>query len=65
MINTIPKYKTYTLSGKEKNIVKLCHDRTFKTIFRKNPDVLARLISDIIDIPYEDLKGNIVLLVMN
>ena len=57
MINT--KDKLYTISNNKKDIVKLCHDRSFKLIFRKCPNVLARLISDIIGIPYEDIEGKI------
>ena len=39
----------------------LCYDIVFKTIFTKYPNLLAKLISDITEIPYPLLKDNIFL----
>ena len=50
----------YSLSDSPKDIVKLCYDKSFKTIFTSCPNVLAKMISDIIDIPYEDIVGKII-----
>ena len=40
--------------------IQLCYDKVFKKVFRDNPNALAKLISDIIGIPYLEIKDNIV-----
>ena len=37
----------------------LCYDIVFKTLFTTFPNILAKLISDITNIPYELLEDNI------
>ena len=39
---------------KERNIPKLYKDRVFKSIFKDNPNILAKMLADIIGINYED-----------
>ena len=39
--------------------IQLCYDKVFKKVFRDNPNALAKLISDIIEIPYLEIKDNI------
>ena len=39
--------------------IQLCYDKVFKKVFRDNPNALAKLISDITEIPYLEIKDNI------
>ena len=39
--------------------IQLCYDKVFKKVFKDNPNALAKLISDITEIPYLEIKDNI------
>lgn len=43
------------------NFSLLCYDIIFKTIFGSNPNILAKIISDITKLPYSLLKDNLIL----
>jgi len=57
MTTTLSKEK---LLGNPKYIVPISYDLMFRELFGKNPDVTAFLISALLGIPYEDVKGKII-----
>lgn len=46
-------------TNKTSKIPLICRDSVFKSVFIDNPNVLAKMISDITNTPYKDLKDNI------